>query len=106
MSLDKVIHPDYIRIVERKIGGWLFKGKLFSKRLPIDIDFYDFELLYGVSTQQVVIELFRINGGQAGYYLANLRDRSYYYCRTSWQDVKVKLRELGIGRNDPMGKKN
>lgn len=55
---------------------------------------------YGISPQQVAIALFRINGGKAGYYLANLRDRHYYYCGSSLEDVKVKLQELGIGVAD------
>lgn len=98
MSEKAVIHPDYIRIVERKPGGWLLKtGKMFYKRLPITVDFQDFELLYGISKQQVITELFRINGGASGYYLADLRHKQYYYCGLSAEDVKTKLRLLGIG---------
>lgn len=103
MSDSVVIHPDYIRIVERKPGGWLFKtGKMFYKRLPIAVDFQDEELLYGISKQQVVIELFRVNGGKAGYYLANLRNKKYYYCGLNWEDVRTTLQSLGIGRADPV----
>lgn len=104
MSVDSVIiHPDHIRIVERKPGGWLFKkGEMFYKHLPIAVDFQDFELLYGISKQQVVIELFRVNGGKSGYYLANLRDKKYYYCGLKWEDVRTTLQGLGIGRVDPV----
>ena len=103
MSDLTVVHPDYIRIVERKPGGWSFKkGRMFYKRLPIAIDFQDFQLLYGVSDQEVAIELFRVNGGKAGYYLANLRHKKYYYCGLDWEDVRTTLRKLGIGRADPM----
>ncbi len=49
----------------------------------------------------MVIELFRINGGKSGYYLANIRDKKYYYC-IDRDGVKTKLFELGIGRVDPM----
>nr|WP_306296913.1 hypothetical protein [Nostoc sp. TCL26-01] len=45
--------------------------------------------------------MFRINGGNAGYYLANLRDKKYYYCGDNWEDVKTKLEELGIGKDEP-----
>ncbi|MDB9442061.1 hypothetical protein PN497_11915 [Sphaerospermopsis kisseleviana CS-549] len=48
-----------------------------------------------------MIELFRVNGGKNGYYIANIRDKQHYYCGSDWADVKVKLRQLGIGRNDP-----
>lgn len=71
---------------------------MFYKRLPIAVDFQDFELLYGLSKQQVVTELFRVNGGKAGYYLADLRHRRYYYCGLLAEDVKAKLLHLGMGR--------
>ena len=103
MSDSLVYHPDYIRIVERKPGGWLIKaGELFYKSLPIAIDFQDFELLYGISEQQIAIELFRINGGKAGYYIADLRHKKFYYCGNEHEDIKATLRALGIGRADPM----
>jgi len=41
--------------------------------------------------------LFRINGGKAGYYLANLRGKKFYYCGIEPGGVKNKLLELGIG---------
>jgi hypothetical protein len=102
MSNSTVIHPDYIRIVERKTGGWLIKtGRLFYKTRKIAVDFQDFELLYGISKQQLIIELFRINGGLLGYYVADLRHKKYYYCGKALEDVKAKLLSLGIGRVDP-----
>ncbi|MEX0267808.1 hypothetical protein AB3R30_01575 [Leptolyngbyaceae cyanobacterium UHCC 1019] len=102
MSNSSVIYPDYIRIVERKPGGWLIKqGTLFYKRLPFAIDWQDFELLYGVSKQQMSVELFRINGGKAGYYLADLRHKRYYYCGLEFEDVKTLLHQLGFGGSDP-----
>jgi len=97
--MSEVICPDYIRIIERKPGGWaLKKGEIFYKRLPIAVNFEDFELLYGISKQQVVTELFRLNGGKAGYYLADLRHKHYYYCGQSFEDVKTMLLQMGIGR--------
>lgn len=101
MSDLAVIHPDYIRIVERKPSGWLFRtGSMFYKRLQIAVDFQDFEMLYGISKQQVVTELFRLNAGKAGYYLADLRHKRCYYCGTEWKDVANTLHSLGIGRSD------
>ncbi|MCC5640644.1 hypothetical protein LC593_33395 [Nostoc sp. CHAB 5844] len=104
MDTDTNIYiPDYYRVIERVPGGWHFKeGELFHKRLPISIDFNDFELLYGINKQQVAAELFYLERGKAGYYLANLRQKKYYYCGTEPQGVKLKLRSLGIGRDDPM----
>ncbi|HAG81728.1 MAG TPA: hypothetical protein DCL61_11305 [Cyanobacteria bacterium UBA12227] len=103
MSDSVIIYPDYIRVVERTSGGWLFKkGKMFYKRSPIAIDFQDFKLLYGISKQQVVTELFRVNGGKAGYYLADLRHKQYYYCGLKWEDIIITLQSLGIGQIDPI----
>ncbi|MBW4480736.1 MAG: hypothetical protein KME54_28835 [Tolypothrix brevis GSE-NOS-MK-07-07A] len=98
-----IYHPDYYRVIERVPNGWHFKqGKLFHKNLPISIDFNDFELLYGITKQQVALALFRLNNGKAGYYLADLRrSKKYYYCGDKLEDVKQKLLELGIGRVDP-----
>ncbi|AHJ28613.1 hypothetical protein NSP_22810 [Nodularia spumigena CCY9414] len=50
---------------------------------------------------KVLVELFRVNGGKAGLYLADIRDKKYYYCGQKWEDVKGLLRELGIGRDEP-----
>lgn len=93
-----VYTPDYYRVLERRGGKWFLKiGKLFYSKLPFVVDLNDFELLYGVTKEQVAIELFRINGGRDGYYLANLRKKQYYYCGTEPEGVKSKLLELGIG---------
>lgn len=49
-----------------------------------------------------MIALFRLNGGRAGFYLANLKDKQYYYCGRSLEGVQTQLFNLGIGRYDPM----
>lgn len=96
-----VILPDYIRIIERKSGGWLFKAmKPFLTRKSVDIN--DFSVLYGISQEQILIELFRINGGKLGFYLANLRSFQFYYCGLEAESVKSKLIEIGIARADPL----
>ncbi|GAA6620217.1 hypothetical protein [Scytonema sp. NUACC26] len=100
-SDSKIIHPDYIRIIERKPGCWLFKAmKPFYTYLKVDID--DFEMLYGITQQQILTELFRINSGSLGFYVADLRHKQYHYCGTEPESVKRKLLELGIGREDPI----
>lgn len=96
-----VVLPDYIRIIERKPSGWLFKAmKPFSTYLKVDIN--DYELLYGINKQQILVELFRISGGKLGYYIADLRHKQYYYCGVEAEMVKQKLLEIGIGRVDPI----
>ena len=105
MSNSSIIYPDFFRIVERKPEGWLIKkGSVFYKKIPIaTIDMADTQLMYGISLEQIITELFRVNGGKLGYYLADLRHRKYYYCGLEREDVRVMLRRLGIGRDDPIG---
>ena len=95
--------PDCYRIFEYRDAKWFLKAsKLFYSKLPFAVNLNDFELLYGITKQQVAIELFRIGGGKPGYYLANLRGKRFYYCGNAPENVKAKLQELGIGRKDPM----
>lgn len=100
-----IVHPIKYRIIERKItpekSCWHFiKGKTFYNPLNLPGE-GDIEFMFGTTKKKVVVELFRINGGKPGYYLVNLQDKKYYYCGDEWQDVKGKLQELGIGRDEP-----
>ncbi|MBF2007136.1 MAG: hypothetical protein IGS49_17125 [Chlorogloeopsis fritschii C42_A2020_084] len=100
--MSTIVMPYYFRTFSRSGTKWFVKNAdvFYSERsTPIDLD--DFQGLYGVSELDVIIELFRINGGKPGYYLANLKDRKYYYCGSEWEDIKVKLQELGIGAPKP-----
>ena len=97
-----VIHPSYIRVIEHKLEGWLFKrSHVFYRKGQFAFDSEDYELLYGISKRQVAIKLFRINAGKAGYYLADLRHKKYYYCGEDVEDVKTMLLSIGIGRLHP-----
>ncbi|GAB1541828.1 hypothetical protein NUACC21_45010 [Scytonema sp. NUACC21] len=104
VSNTTVVYPIYYQIIERRGNGWAFKHgtpfiNLFNApTLSIEEEFAAF----GTSMKKVAIELFRINGGQQGYYIANIKDKKYYYCGREWEDVKAKLRDLLIGRPDPM----
>lgn len=100
----KLVYPAYYRIVRREGNTWTF-----SKNVPFYVpahkqsaNFDDIEEAYGTTRGKVAINLFRINGGKPGYYLANLRDKQYYYCGSAEQDIRTKLQELGIGRPDPL----
>ncbi|MDZ8138847.1 MAG: hypothetical protein RM049_26685 [Nostoc sp. DedQUE04] len=96
-----IIYPSYFRIFECRAGRWFIKNtEVFIASDEVKDD--DIAASYGVTEQQAVINLFRINGGKAGFYLANFRDKKYHYCGQSREDVKAKLRSLGIGREDPM----
>jgi hypothetical protein len=96
-----VIYPEHYRIFKCWKGRWsMLRPETFyglrSSASSLKI--------YQLSAEQIAIALFRINGGKAGYYLANIRDRKYYYCGIKPEDVKATLRSLGIGRDDPMEK--
>jgi len=96
-------YPAYYRIIRREGGTWFFKrAKLLcsASHLSTPAEATDFEAQHNLTKNQVAIELFRINGGKSGYYLANLRNRQYYYCGLKFSDVQTKLQSLGIGRPD------
>jgi hypothetical protein len=96
-----IIYPLYFRILRRKPDGWcITKPSVFYN--PSDRP-YDPELdweAYGITKQKLVVELFRQYGGKIGYYLANIRDKKYYYCGLTDKDIQEKLYSLGIGRKE------
>ncbi|MBD2603854.1 hypothetical protein H6G81_04725 [Scytonema hofmannii FACHB-248] len=102
MSTTSIIHPLHFQIIQRIGTTWYFKyGSVFYNRTDKSLPESNRERLFGITKNKIVIELFRINGGNSGYYLANLRDKKYYYCGDNWEDIKAKLQELGIGTDEP-----
>ncbi|MBW4642459.1 MAG: hypothetical protein KME23_05520 [Goleter apudmare HA4340-LM2] len=95
-----IIYPSHFRIFECRNGRWFIKN-LEVLVVNSTVNHEDISVIYGVTEQQIIIELFRINGGRSGYYLANLRNKKYYYC-VDRNGVKEQLLELGIGRVDPI----
>jgi hypothetical protein len=105
IQMSEFVHPSYYHVFCRvQDGRW---GRLGSSEsinisnqasgLPSNQSKWDLVKLYGISTEKVIVELFRLNAGNLGYYLANLRDRQYHYCGPELADVQAKLIELGIG---------
>jgi hypothetical protein len=105
MSTSSIVSPLHFLIVEHKGTTWAFKGggNIFynPRNVPVSLKVEDLLHRFGLTPAKVVIALFRLNGGRAGYYLANLRDRQYYYCGTDWEDVRATFQAIGIGRPDP-----
>lgn len=101
--MSKLIHPFHYQIYRREGVDWFVKegGKIFYNSTDQPVSLTHVEHQFGLTEEKVIIELFRINGGRSGYYLANLRDRQYYYCGVEWNDVKTTLQRLGLGRGDP-----
>lgn len=97
-----IIYPIYFQVVEKEGRVWYFtQGEIIYNRTGKSIP-QSKESIYGLTKQKIMIELFRINCGRDGYYLANLRDKKYYYCGLEFEDINTKLKELGIGRDDPV----
>ncbi|MBO3458353.1 hypothetical protein G7B40_004610 [Aetokthonos hydrillicola Thurmond2011] len=103
--MDKIIYPSHYRIIWREVNPesryWEFlKPRVFFNPLNLPIE-GDIERAFGTTKKKIVVELFRINMGKPGYYLADLLERKYYYCGSEWEDVRTTLLSLGIGRVDP-----
>lgn len=98
----KIYAPLYLQIYEREGTRWFYHGGTpFYNPHGISTDLDSTLQRNDLTRIKVLVELFRLNGGKPGYYLANIRDKHYYYCGQEWEDVRCKLRELGIGRDDP-----
>ena len=99
-----IIHPTYYLVVRRDASTWYFQvGEPFYNPTPIA---YPSKIpticeAYHTTKVKVAVELFRLQAGKTGYYLANVRDKKYYYCGLEFDDVKVTLQSLGIGRDAP-----
>jgi hypothetical protein len=95
-----IFHPSYYRVIQREGTRWRVKGSLLCSEAAIGLlDIAN----YGLTSEQLFVSLFRINGGKPGYYLANLRTKTYYYCGLGFKNVQVTLRSLGIGREEAEG---
>ncbi len=95
----KFVIPYHYKVYKRKTTRWFTQdaSRVFYNSTNVPLDLVNVEQQFGLTDKQVVIELFRINGGRTGFYLANLRDRKYYYCGLDWESVKTTLYNLGIG---------
>lgn len=104
--MSSLIHPLHYQVVRREGTTWYFQsgGKVFynPRNVPVSLEPEDLLHRFGLTMGAVTIELFRLNGGRAGYYLANLRGKKYYYCGANWDDVQAVFLMLGVGKKDPV----
>ena len=99
----KLVYPAHFLTVEHKGKSWVFSyGSVFYRGENSSMELTHREQKYGLTKEKIAIELFRIAGGKEGYYLVNLKDKQYYYCGLTLEDVKNTLQNLGIGRADPV----
>ncbi len=104
MTSTNIVYPSHYRILECRSGRWTIKNiEIFYGNAGRTLDRNDIASVYGITEQAIVLELFRLNGGRTGYYLANLRDKRYHYCGLDLGSVKTTLQNLGVGRADPIG---
>lgn len=100
-----IVLPLHYLVIERRETTWYFKtgDRVFynPRNVPVVLSLDERLQRFHLTMPKVVIELFRINAGRSGYYLANLRSKQYHYCGLEWQDVKASLQQLGVGRPDP-----
>lgn len=95
----EILCPEPYQIFIREPLRWAhLKAKVFYNPNHKKTDLDSILQRFGYTKSSIVCELFKINGGYLGYYVANLRAKKYYYCGTEAIDVKVKLLSLGIGR--------
>ena len=99
----KVVMPARLKIYIRENSKWFTSkpGKVFFNPHNTPANLKNIPEQYGTTNQKVIIELFRINGGKNGYYLADLKYKKYYYCGKEQENISKKLKEIGIGREDP-----
>jgi hypothetical protein len=104
--MENLIHPLHYLIVRREGVTWYFKpgNHVFynPRNVPVSLNLDDRLHRFGLTVSTVIIEMFRLNCGKPGYYLANLREKKFYYCGLDFDDVKAVFLSLGIGRQDPM----
>jgi hypothetical protein len=95
-----VIYPLHFMIVRREGTKWIFTGGgkviLNPFNLPVLLDVEDRLEGFGLTMPKAAIELFRVNGGKPGYYLINLRKKTYHYCGETRSSINDKLIELGV----------
>lgn len=97
-----LVYPVEFQVIRRAGNEWKFKVcEVFYNPTGTQLDMKNIEKAYGLTKSKIAIACFRINGGKPGYYLANMKDKQYYYCGEEKESVKEKLRSLGIGRADP-----
>lgn len=100
--MSTIVYPSQYRILECKSGRWSIKNVEPFSSYKDSTDYNDTASIFGITEQAVVVELFRLNNGKSGYYLANLKDRKYHYCGLTLEHVKATLLGLGIGRVSPV----
>jgi hypothetical protein len=95
-----ILHPIYYRVLQKQGSQWLLHGSKLTSANNTSIGIQDLDQ-YNLSLERLINDLFRVNAGRDGFYIANLKDKQYYYCGLTADSVKTQFLSLGIGRVDP-----
>lgn len=93
--MSTVLYPSFFYILKKEGTKWLTGGSLLTSTQSRGLSGIED---FGITKRVLLLELKYINGGQPGYYVANVKDKKYYYCGEQWSDVKDTFFSLGIGR--------
>lgn len=96
-----ILFPAHYRIIKNEGANWYAVGSKLTNAENKPAGLRDIEQ-YGLTIEELVTSLFKLNAGRLGYYIANLKDKKYYYCGSTMADVRAKFLDLGIGRRDPL----
>ncbi|MBR8840183.1 MAG: hypothetical protein DSM106950_40885 [Stigonema ocellatum SAG 48.90 = DSM 106950] len=77
------------RIYRKTEQSWFF-----VKFSDLDEDSEKEIWAWRLTHNKIVLNLFKLNGGNAGYYLVDISTHKFYYCGATLQFVKAKLRDL------------
>ncbi len=94
--MSTVFCPSYYYIIKRQDGKWFKGGSLLTSNVSRGLTGIE---EFGITKRVLLLELKYINGGQPGFYIANVKDKQYYYCQ-DWSEVKKTFVSLGIGREE------
>ena len=95
--------PAYIQVVCREETEWHFclPKRIIYAPVPHDTDFFTCrEKQYGLTKAKIVLELRLLTGGKLGWYLVDMKHKQYYYCGEDWEDVRIQLQAMEIGRSE------
>lgn len=92
----RIAYPHYWQVYRHEGDKWYHRPPARSEQpLPERI-----EAMFGLTPQEVVNSLFKVNNGWQGFYIANLKERKYFYCGLDWEDVVNKFEALGVSNRN------
>lgn len=98
--LMKVIYPYYWQIYQHIGSKWY---RLPANRVSNEPEKFvpqHIEKKFGFTEKEIIVNLFKINSGWQGYYIANLKEHKFFYCGTQWEDVNNTFQSFGVSHQN------